>query len=128
MEPTLIVLLALVQYLVFVGQTGMARARGHVEAPACTGDERFERRYRVQQNTLEQLVVFIPAMFIFTQVASAAWAVVPGVVFILGRALYARAYVREPKTRGPGMVLTMLANAALVGGALVAVLLSLLRG
>lgn len=128
MEATLIVLLALVQYLVFTGQAGMARARGKVEAPACSGDETFERRFRVQQNTLEQLVVFVPGMLIFANVASAAWAVVPGVVFLVGRALYARAYVRDPKRRGPGMVLTFLANATLVGGALVAVLSALLRG
>lgn len=126
---TFIVLLALLQYLVFVGLTGAARARGGVAAPACTGDEAFERWFRVQQNTLEQLVVFVPAMFILGNLAAGhpLYTAIPGLAFLLGRALYARAYVRDPKTRGPGMLLTLLANAALVGGALVLAVVGWLR-
>ena len=50
-----------------------------------------------------------------------------GLVFILGRALYARGYVIDPAKRGPGFGLTLLANVVLLVGGLVGALLSYLR-
>lgn len=122
----LIILLALGQYVYFTLRVGAGRARYGVDAPATSGDERWERLYRVQMNTLEQLVVFVPGMMIFSSYASARWAWVPGVIFIVGRQLYAWEYVRDPKSRGPGMGVTLLANAVLLVGALVGVALRLL--
>ena len=117
-HPTLIVLLALLQYVFFTGRVGMARGKYKVEAPACDGDENFNRLFRVQQNTLEQLVIFIPASYAFAYYLSTLWVLIPGVVFILGRFLYSAEYEKDPKTRGPGMGLTLLANVVLVLGAL----------
>ena len=62
---TLIVLLALLQYTWFTMRVGMARGKYNIKAPACDGDETWERLFRVQQNTLEQLIVFIPACYAF---------------------------------------------------------------
>ena len=88
--------------------------------------ERFDRyggRYpellaadRVQLNTLEQLVMFIPAMFTYAWFVSPAWVLLPGGIFLLGRFLYARAYVKDPSRRLPGFRLTILANAWLIIG------------
>ena len=117
----LIILLALVQYLYFSMRVGAARAKYGVSAPSTSGDEQFERLFRVQMNTLEQLIVFIPAMLAFAAYALPAWAWLPGVVYLAGRQLYAWAYVKDPASRGPGMGLTLLANAVLLGGALVGV-------
>ena len=66
----------------------------------------FERHFRVQMNTLEQLVMFLPALWIFAGFISPLWAAALGVVFILGRAIYARPYVRDPKSRSLGFGLT----------------------
>ena len=121
-HPTLIVLLALLQYLFFTGQVGLARGKYKVNAPACNGDENFSRLFRVQQNTLEQLIIFIPASYAFAYYLSEIWVVVPGVVFILGRFLYSAEYLKDPKSRTPGMALTLLANVVLVLGALFGVL------
>ena len=121
-HPTLIVLLALLQYLFFTGQVGLARGKYKVNAPACNGDENFSRLFRVQQNTLEQLIIFIPASYAFAYYLSEIWVLVPGVVFILGRFLYSAEYLKDPKTRTPGMALTLLANVVLVLGALYGVL------
>ena len=121
-HPTLIVLLALLQYLFFTGQVGLARGKYKVNAPACNGDENFSRLFRVQQNTLEQLIIFIPATYAFAYYLSEIWVLVPGVVFILGRFLYSAEYLKDPKTRTPGMALTLLANVVLVLGALFGVL------
>ena len=115
---TLIVLLALLQYTWFTMRTGMGREKYNIKAPACSGDETWERLFRVQQNTLEQLIVFIPACYAFAWFLSPLWALILGVVFIVGRFLYSAEYVKEPKTRALGMILTFLPNAALMVGAL----------
>ncbi len=117
-HPTLIVLLALLQYILFTGRVGLARGKYHVDAPACEGDDNFNRLFRVQQNTLEQLVIFIPACYAFAFYMSELWVLAPGLVFILGRFLYSMEYTRDPKSRTPGMALTLLSNVVLVLGGL----------
>ena len=120
---TLVVVLALLEYLLFMMLTGKARAEHNVPAPATTGNEIFERCFRVQQNTIEQLVIFIPSIYMFGAYADAVAAAIIGVFFILGRAVYARGYIKDPKKRGPGMMITMLSNVILLLGALVGLVL-----
>lgn len=43
---------------------GRAHGTYHVEAPATTGAPTFERYFRVHQNSMEALVVFIPALML----------------------------------------------------------------
>jgi len=109
--------LALIEYYVITMQCGRARGRLGVAAPAISGNPEFERYLRVQYNTIEQLVIFLPALFGFAWFASPGWAAALGVVFIVGRALYARGYVQDPAKRGPGFGLTLLANTVLLLGA-----------
>jgi hypothetical protein len=45
-------LLALLLYMIIGLNVGEARIKYKVRAPATTGDEHFERAYRVQMNTL----------------------------------------------------------------------------
>jgi len=123
---TLIVLLALLQYVFFTIRVGISRGKYHVDAPSCEGDETWERMFRVQQNTMEQLVVMIPASFAFAHYLNAQWVLLPGAIFIIGRFLYSAEYVKDPKSRVLGMSLTFLANIILVVGALGAVLMGLL--
>ena len=115
---TLIVLLVLLQYVWLTIRVGLGRGKYNIDAPACSGDENFERLFRVQQNTLEQLIVFIPAAYAFAYYMSPLWVLAPGAAFLLGRFLYSAEYVKDPKTRVPGMGLTLAANAVLVLGAL----------
>jgi glutathione S-transferase len=117
----LIILLALAQFTWFSARVGMARGKYGVDAPKTTGDETWERIYRVQQNTMEQLVLFIPAMLAFSVYLSARWALVPGLVFLVGRQLYSWEYINKPSSRTPGMALTLLANVVLLVGALAGV-------
>ena len=120
-SAVLISLLALAQYIWFTGRTGLARGKYGVDAPNTTGNETWERIYRVQQNTMEQLVLFIPAMLAFSVYLSARWALVPGLVFLVGRQLYSWEYINKPSSRTPGMALTLLANVVLLVGALAGV-------
>jgi uncharacterized MAPEG superfamily protein len=117
--------IALAEYAVFMIQCGQARGRFGVAAPATAGHPVFERYFRVQQNTVEQLVIFLPALPIFAWFVDAHVAAGLGVVFIVGRALYARGYVADPAKRGPGFLLTIVANGILLIGGLVGALAAL---
>ena len=110
----LVTLLLLFQYLTFMMLCGMARGKGGVQAPATTGDELFERALRVQVNTLEQLVITLPAMWISAMYYRPLVAAGLGLVFFLGRLLYRAGYMQDPAKRGPGMIIGFLANVALL--------------
>ncbi|HLT63147.1 MAG TPA: MAPEG family protein [Pseudohongiella sp.] len=119
----IVVSLALLQYTYFGGLVGRARVKYNVQAPAVTGDPVFERYYRVQMNTLESLVTFLPSIFIFASYVSSDIAALLGVVFIIGRQLYMRAYVNNPASRGLGFGLTILPSMILAIGGLIGAVL-----
>jgi uncharacterized MAPEG superfamily protein len=115
----IVTVLALLEYFFFALQVGKARGQYNVEAPATTGHPIFERKLRVQQNTLEQLVIFLPGLWLFATYVDPVIAAILGLVFIVGRALYSRAYVAEPGTRTLGFLLTLASEGILLIGALV---------
>ncbi|MFI4867520.1 MAG: MAPEG family protein [Steroidobacteraceae bacterium] len=104
----LITVLALLQFIYFGILVGRARDRFGVKAPAVAGNEIFERYFRVQMNTLELLVVFLPALWMATAYVAAYWVALLGVVYLIGRFVYLRAYVAEPSQRSVGFSLTSL--------------------
>ena len=119
----IVIVLALLQYFVFALLVGKARAKYKVDAPAVTGDPVFERYYRVHQNTLEMIVMFIPALVIFSKWMSPEIGAGIGVVYLVGRTLYLRAYVSDPASRGLGFGLSILpVLVLLIGGGAGAIL------
>ncbi len=116
---TVIVMLALVEYLYFGVAVGRARARHGVSAPAVSGDEHFERFHHAHQNTLEQLIVFVPSIYAAGYYANELFAVALGVVFLIARAHYFRSYIADPPRRGRGMIASMVVSIALIAAALV---------
>jgi glutathione S-transferase len=110
--------LALLQFMVFGFKVAKARGRYGIVAPAIAGNEIFERYFRVQQNTLEQLIVFLPALYVFSHYYSPLVAAALGVVYLIGREIYAFTYVKDPKKREIGFVLTVLPLAILIFGGL----------
>ena len=112
--------IALVQYTWFSFYVGMMRQKHGVAAPASQGPPDFERAFRVQQNTLEQLVVFLPSLWIYATFASPLWAAAVGVVFIIARFIYRASYLRDPKKRGNGFVLGFVASMYLLIGGVIA--------
>tara|TARA_R110002072_G_scaffold170552_2_gene324230 strand:- start:172900 stop:173283 length:384 start_codon:yes stop_codon:yes gene_type:complete len=122
----IVVALALIQYTVFGAMVGKARGTYKVDAPAVHGDPIFERYYRVHMNTLESLIMFLPAIFMFATYVNAEIAAGLGVIFIIGRQIYARAYIKDPGSRGVGFMLTLLPSAIMAIGSLIGAAMSLL--
>ncbi|PCH59760.1 MAG: hypothetical protein COC19_06745 [SAR86 cluster bacterium] len=104
----LMVIVALLEYVYFSAMVGRARGKFDIQAPAVSGNIEFERVYRAQQNTMEQLVVFIPAIFIYNHLGSSSVAAGLGLLFVIGRAVYFYTYSRG-LNRGTGFLMGFIA-------------------
>ncbi|MBV8977040.1 MAG: MAPEG family protein [Alphaproteobacteria bacterium] len=97
-------------------RVGGMRSKHNVQAPAVTGHPEFERAYRVQMNTLEQFVIFLPLLWL----SNSYFMMLPlltgalGLVWIVGRIVYALAYVSDPGSRGTGFIISLAATAGLL--------------
>lgn len=120
----IITFLALAQYVLFGIQVGSLRGKHGIKAPAQTGHEEFERMNRVHLNTMEQLVVFIPALWMHAYYASPLYGAIIGMVYIVGRFIYRAEYLKDPDSRGLGFTLSFVPTAALLIWALVAALIN----
>ena len=108
-------------YLVELGQTRFEAVISDM-APATTGNADFERVFRVQMNTLEAAVAFLPALWLAATYGSATWAGVIGLAWVAARIWYAVAYARDADRRGPAFgigVLALLSLLVLAGVGLV---------
>ncbi len=110
--------LALLVYFWMGIRVAGARVKFKVVAPAVSGDPTFERTYRVQMNTLEWLPIFLPALWLFAWFWSGPVAAAIGVVWIVGRLIYAVTYVKDPTSRAPGFILQTASTAVLLLGSL----------
>lgn len=127
MEATVIItFLVLAQYVLFGIQVGGMRVKHGVQGPATTGHEEFERMNRVHMNTMEQLVVFLPALWIHAHYANPLWGAALGLVFIVGRFLYRAEYLKDPGSRSPGFTMSFIPSAVLLIWALVVAVMRLL--
>jgi len=124
--PALITLLALVVYQATGLAVGRSRFRHGVKPPSISGPEPFQRALRVQQNTLEQLVFFLPAFWMASLLDNPAVAAVLGLVWVGGRIAYAVGYLQAAEKRGPGFGISFLSSAVLLVMALVGAIRPLL--
>jgi glutathione S-transferase len=122
-----VTLLSLVLYWVLGALVGRARGVYKISAPACTGNADFERRFRVHQNTMESLVMHLPAMWLFAAYVSDRYAALLGVAWLVGRIIYAQRYYRDAALRGPGVLISIGATTVLLLGALAGAVMALLR-
>ena len=106
--------------ILFVFYTGLnvARMRGKhkIDAPAVTGNPEFERAYRVQVNTLEQFVMFLPLLWLATTYfMMLPWLpAVLGLVWVIGRFMYMQGYMVAPEKRSMGFLVTSVATLGLL--------------
>jgi uncharacterized membrane protein YecN with MAPEG domain len=116
---SIITVSALIVYYVNILKVGMARAKYNVQPPAMTGDPNFERALRVQLNMLEQLILFLPLLWIFSYYVSELWGAILGGIWIVGRILYSWGYYQEAKKRILGFGISGLTVMALLLGTLI---------
>ena len=118
----LIAVLAIAQFIFFAMLVGRARGRYGVKAPAVSGHELFERAYRVQMNTLELLVAFLPLLFIAAKYWPQPYVAIVGLIYLVGRFVYWRSYTAAPASRGIGFALSFFPILALLIGTLVGIM------
>ncbi len=100
--PAVVVLLTILLQVGTMWATGKAREKYGIKAPAISGHPGFERAWRVQMNTLESTVIFLPTLWLAVQYGFALWGSIAGLVWVFGRVWYAVAYLKDPAKRGPG--------------------------
>ncbi len=122
---SLVTALTLLVYLVLTINVGRARAKYKVPVPQMSGEPNFERVLRVQQNTLEQMVFFLPALWLFSFYVNPLWGAGIGAVWILGRIAYAWGYYQAAEKRAIGFAISSLSSIVLLLGAIIGIILSL---
>ncbi|HVT36139.1 MAG TPA: MAPEG family protein [Nevskiaceae bacterium] len=125
---TVVTVLSLILYFVLTFNVGRARGKHKIDAPAMTGHPEFERVLRVQMNTLEQLALYLPGLWLFSIYVSSIWGAVLGGVWIVGRVLYARGYYVEAGKRSAGFLVSIGATGLLLLGALLGAIYAMVQG
>ncbi len=122
--PSFVTVLTLIVYWAITINVGRARMKYKVPVPQTSGDPDFERVFRVQQNTLEQLVLFLPSLWLFSLFVSPIWGAGIGIFWIIGRILYAWGYYRAAEKRLPGFGINFLSLLVLLVGSLVGIVMT----
>jgi glutathione S-transferase len=112
----IVTILALLFYFYAGINVGQMRGKHKIPAPLMSGHPEFDRAFRVHMNTLEQLVVFIPLLWIATRYFHMVPLLVPavGLVWVIGRVLYMQGYMAAPEKRSTGFLVGIIATAALL--------------
>jgi uncharacterized MAPEG superfamily protein len=124
----LVTLLAVLEFFAFIVLVGRAREKYGIKAPAISGNTEFERYFRVQQNTLETLIMFLPALWIAAHYFNPLWTALIGAIYLLGRILYFQAYVRDPATRTVGYLVSIAPVAVLIVMGLIGIVRAIVTG
>ena len=124
---TIVTSIMLIQLFAFSVKSGMAREKGGVKAPDTSGDENFERLYRVHHNSMELLIIAIPSMWIFASHVHALGAAGLGFVYVIGRVIYSKAYVADPESRGTGFMISMIPTVILMFGAFIGAIITMVK-
>lgn len=111
---TLAILIALLIYFGLGAVVGAARGKFGVPAPQSSGHPEFDKRNRVHMNTLEQLVMFIPAAMFAAPVLGDPTTATIALIWSVGRLIYARSYYADPAKRSLGFLLTFLPTMILI--------------
>jgi len=114
---SLVSLASVLLFLVLGINVGRIRHKIGIMAPVMTGDPLLERAIRVHYNTLEWLPAFLVSMWLFAIYWSPSVAAGLGVVWIIGRVVYAQGYMADAQKRAPGFAIQALATFALLFGA-----------
>jgi glutathione S-transferase len=120
----IVTVFALIQSVFFAFQVGKSREEHGVTAPLMTGPDGFLRDFRVHMNTVENLVVFIPALWMFGYFVGAYWAAGIGLVYVISRFMYRAAYTGDPAKRSLPFTIGLACLAILLLGTIVGAVMS----
>jgi len=119
----LVTVFVLIVYLGMTVMVGRARKRHNIPAPQTSGPDDFLRVIRVHENTVEGLVLFLPALWLFALTVQDGWAALVGVFYPIGRIVYARGYYAAAEKRELGFLIGAVSSMILLAGSLVALLM-----
>ena len=117
--PAVVTLAAAIVYQGTMFAVAFARSHHKVKAPATSGPEEFERVLRVQQNTLEQMMFFLPVFWLAALSSNTSVACLIGFIWVGARIAYGIGYWKAASLRGPGFAISLLASAVLLVMAIV---------
>ena len=120
---TIATLLVILVFSAFATVVSRARGKYGVHAPAVTGNPDFERRHRVHMNTLEQMPALLPLLWLTAIWVGDPWAGLAGLVWCVGRVIYAQAYYREAARRDLGFTISTIPLVGMLLAVIVAVVL-----
>lgn len=121
----LVTLLCLFVLFWVTAMVGVARGKHGVKVPEMTGPEPFVWAVRVHLNTIEGLILFLPALWLFALTVSDFAAAGVGVFYPIGRVLYALGYYKEPSKREIGFSIGLLATVTCLLGSAYGLFLTL---
>jgi len=91
------------------------RGKHKVDAPATVGHPGFERGFRAHANTVENLILFIPLLWIATLYYGGQIPFWIGLIWVVSRVVYAFGYAQQnAQMRGPGAGIGFLSLLGLV--------------
>ncbi|MGV8995401.1 MAG: MAPEG family protein [Parvibaculaceae bacterium] len=122
----LVTVITLLVYFWMGIKVGGIRTKLNLPAPAMQGPDEFMRTLRVHENTMEGLLIFLPALWLFAATSHDLWAAAVGIIYPIGRLLYARGYYNAANKRGSGFTIGLLSTAVLLFGSVYMIVMQLL--
>ncbi|NJK34817.1 MAG: MAPEG family protein [Oscillatoriales cyanobacterium SM2_2_1] len=116
--PAFVSALALLLYFGLGIWVGASRVKHQIMPPRITGNEQFEQVFRAHQNTLEQLMLFLPSLWLYAVFLSPTTGAIAGMIWVVGRLAYAIGYASAPQNRMYGNSIASLALLYLLIGVL----------
>lgn len=120
----IVTVITLFIYLWMAVQVGKSRSKHDVPAPQNTGPDEFLRVLRVHENTVEGLLLFLPALWMFALTFGDLWAGLIGIFYPLGRVIYAKGYYQAADKRSRGFMIGLISTSILLIGSLIGLILS----
>jgi len=120
----IVTVITLFIYVWMAIQVGKSRGKHDVPAPQSNGPDEFRRALRVHENTMEGLLLFLPAVWLFALSFGDMWAAIVGIFYPVGRILYARGYYAAADKRSRGFLIGLTATLVLLIGSLIGFVLS----
>ena len=122
----LVTILCLFIFLWMAIKTGQSRMKHETPAPAMQGPDELMRVIRVHGNTMEGLMMFFPALWLFAFLWGDLWAGMIGVIYPISRIIYARGYYTEAGKRSLGFTIGFLSTVVLLVGSLIGLVMAAL--